>query len=86
MFNDKQVELSQMLFDKLKGLFPEIKLSGITEGAENPDNVWVNIVMPGDVDREIEMRELASDISTDILLDYGYHVSIISAENSGESA
>lgn len=78
MINDKQIELSRMLFDKLKQEFPEIELVGITESAENPNNLWVKIIMPEDEDREIELREMAAEISTDILLDYGYHILIIS--------
>jgi len=35
--------------------------------------------MPDEEDKEIEVRELASEISTDILMDYGYHILISSA-------
>ncbi len=79
MFNDKQIELSNMLFEKVKTRFPEIQLVDITEAAENPTSIWVNVVMPSDEDREIEAREMASEISADILLDYGYHITISSA-------
>jgi len=43
---------------------------------ENPNSLRVKIIMPDDEDREIELREMASEISTDILLDYGYHILI----------
>ncbi|MCP4590564.1 MAG: hypothetical protein GY842_07460 [bacterium] len=79
MFNDKQIELSNMLFERLKHRFSEVNLVDITESAENPNHIWVNLVMPDDEDREIELREMAGEISTDILLDYGYHITIISA-------
>lgn len=79
MMNDKQKELSTMLFEKLKKQFPEIEFVGITESVENPNNLRVKILMPDDEDREIELREMASEISTDILLDYGYHILISSA-------
>lgn len=82
MFNLKQTELSHMLFERLKDRFSEIELDGIIESAENPQHVWVSIVMPGDEDREIELQEMAGEISTDILLDYGYHISIVAAETS----
>ena len=80
MFNLKQMELSKMLFDSLKEKFPEIKFVGITEGCDNPNDVWVNIIYPEDEDREIEMCEMASEITTDILLDHGYNILIISGE------
>jgi hypothetical protein len=71
-----------MLFDRLKEKFPEIRLTGITPGAEAPEDVWVNIIYPEDEDREIALRELAGEISSDILMDYGYSVSIVSGEDA----
>ncbi|MCP4110225.1 MAG: hypothetical protein GY749_32670 [Desulfobacteraceae bacterium] len=86
MFNFKQIELSHVLFDKLKEKFPEIKLVSITPTFYNPDNIWVNIIYPEDEDREIEMGEMASEISTDILLDYGYHISVSSGQGMEKNA
>ena len=40
--------------------------------------IWVNIIMPSDEEKEIQVREMASLISTDILLDFGYHITISS--------
>ncbi len=80
MFNFKQKELSYMLFERLKENFPEIRLVSITPSWENPEDIWVNIIYPEDEDREIELREMAAEISTDILLDYGYSISITSGE------
>ncbi len=42
--------------------------------------------MPEDEDREIDLFEMAGDISTDILMDYGYHITIIPAELEMQSA
>lgn len=77
MINDKQIELSRMLFDKLKDKFSEIELIDVTESPENPNTLWVIIAMPDDDDREIALREMASEISADILLDYGYYMLVI---------
>lgn len=77
MINDKQMELSRMLFDKLKDKFREIELVDVIESPENPNTLWVRIAMPEDDDREIELVEMAGEISTDILLEYGYHILII---------
>jgi hypothetical protein len=79
MFNPKQIELSNMLFNKLKEQFPEIEFVGLSESAENRDNIWVNIKYPNDEDRQLELYELSGDISTDILLDYGYSINTVSA-------
>ncbi len=86
MFNDKQMELSHMLFGKLKSEFPEIRLIDVTEAAYDPSHVWVNLIMPDDEDREIALCEMAAEISADILLDYGYGITIGSASNPGEEA
>ena len=48
----------------------------MTPSAEDPNSLWVNIVMPSDEDRRIALREMASEISTDILLDLGHHITV----------
>lgn len=72
------MELAHLLFDKLKQQYPEIELMDIVESGVIPSHLWVNIIMPEDEDREIEMRQLAAEISTDILIDFGYHTTISS--------
>jgi len=79
MINFKQRELSQMLFDELKKQFPELELINIVESPENPNSIWVRVIMPDNEDREFEVREMASEISADILMNYGYHILVISA-------
>jgi len=74
MINFKQRELSQMLFDKLKKRFPELELIDIIESPENSNSIWVNVIMPDDED-----REMASELSADINMDYGYHFLVLSS-------
>jgi len=74
MINFKQRELSQMLFDRLKTRFPELEMIDVVESPENPNSIWVNVIMPDDEDREMEARKMASEISADILMDFGYHI------------
>jgi hypothetical protein len=81
----KERELSMMLFNKLQHQFPEIKFAGITESMETSDEIWVKIVLPDDEDREIALYELAGQISTDILMEYGYHITISSAPNAAKN-
>ncbi len=73
------MELSHLLFDKLKAQFPEIELVSIVESPFQRDSIWVNIILPEDDDRDIALTELAGEISTDILMDYGYDIMISSA-------
>ena len=77
MINDKQRELSRMVFDKLKDKFPEIEFVNIVESPENPNTIWVRVTMPDDDDQEIELLEMGGEMSADILLDYGYHILVI---------
>lgn len=76
MLNFKQLELGQQLFEQLLLKFADLKLIEITESVFNPTNVWVNIVMPGDRESWMDVIETASDISMELLLDYGYHITI----------
>jgi hypothetical protein len=79
MINTKYTELGQRLFKQLKNQFPELKMVDMTESIENRDHVWVNIVMPDDEEREIAVRELASELSMDILIEHGYHITVSAA-------
>jgi hypothetical protein len=76
MLNHKQLELGEQLFTDLHKRFPEIELVDISESALNPQNIWVNIRVSIDDDIWIDLHETASDLSMDILLDYGYHITI----------
>ena len=77
MINFKQQELAQDLFSALKNKFPEVSLLTIAESPADPEAVWVNITAPENEDREIDLIEFAGEKTTDILLDYGYYISIM---------
>jgi hypothetical protein len=79
MINFKQLELSQQLFDQLQQRYPDVALVDIVESGVYPNHIWVRMVMPADEDKEIEIGKLASEISTDILLDHGHHITIVSS-------
>jgi hypothetical protein len=85
MINFKQEELAQELFSVLKNRFPEIGLINVTESPANYSDVWVNITAPQDEDREIELIELAGEKTTDILLDYGYYISIMTRRKTPQT-
>ncbi|HDN25695.1 MAG TPA: hypothetical protein ENG03_01095 [Thioploca sp.] len=86
MINLKQMELSHQLFDRLKQQYSEIELVDIVESGVYLDHLWVRIIMPGNEDRMIEMGELAADLSINILMDYGYHITISSASRADKMA
>ncbi len=80
--NFKQEELIREFFYALKEKFPEVNFVSVTEGPENPYDLWINITAPENEDREIEMIEFAGDRTTDILLDYGYYITIMTRKNN----
>jgi len=77
MINFKQEELIHGFFKSVKERFPEVEFLNVTESPENPADLWINITEPEDEDREIELIEFAGDKTTDILLDYGYYISLM---------
>lgn len=70
----QEKKLANELYTAIKEKFPEVELMSITESPEDPADLWLNIAVSTDEDREIEIREFASEKSTDILLDYGLHI------------
>ena len=85
MINFKQKELINNLIQTVQKKFPEIQLVNITESPEDPSDLWVNIIFPEDENRKIELMEYAANLETDILLDYGYHIMLMPANNSNSS-
>jgi len=77
MINFKQRELIDRLFNAVKEKFPEVNFLKVTESPEDPADLWVNVTAPEDEEREMELTEFSSDITTDMLLDYGCYISIM---------
>jgi len=75
--NFKQQELIEELLKELEAHFPDVRFVDTTEGPENPDNLWINVSEPEDEDREVELTEFFSEKCTDILMDYGYDISVM---------
>lgn len=75
--NFKQEELIDKLVNTLRNKFPEVEFIDITESPEDSESLWINVTAPQSEDREIELREFASDKTTDILIDYGYHMLVM---------
>ncbi len=81
MVNFKQKELIREFFHSIKKKFPEVEFVSVTEGPENPADLWINITEPDDEDREIKLSEFAGEKTTDMLLDYGYYITIMTRRN-----
>lgn len=78
MITQKQEKLAGELFQSLKEKFPEIEFIGLIESPADPDSTWLNIIVPDDEDREIEIKEFAAEQAIDILLDQDEHFSVMS--------
>ena len=81
MINFKQQQLIDELFQAVKSKFPEVEFLNVTESPEDPADLLLNITAPEDEDREIELSEFASQLSTDILQDYGYLILVMPRSN-----
>ncbi len=83
--NLKQEELLQNLVQELEGKFPEMKFVKAYPGLEGENSWWLDFTGPETDERLIEVGEYASERTTDILLDYGYHFVVLPATANGVS-
>jgi hypothetical protein len=76
--NLKQQQLMDELFNKVKENYPEIVFKDLQVSPDDPEHIWINVIADMDEDREIEMNHYSSSLAIDILMDYGYAISIMS--------
>lgn len=76
--NLKQEQLIKELFNKVKEKYPQIVFKNLDNSPDDYDHIWINVIADMDEDTQIEMQRYAAELTTDILLDYGYHISIMS--------
>ena len=77
MMNFKQQELAERYFQTIRTQFSDVKFLGITESPEDPSDLWVNVLSSYDEDQEIALIEFAGNITIDLLVQYGYHISLM---------
>ncbi len=75
--NFKQEELIKNLMKSVKRKFPEVELINVSESPEDSESLWIQVSAPKDENKEFELRAFASDKTTDILIDYGYHMLVM---------
>ncbi len=75
--NLKQEQLIDELFAKVKAEYPEIVFNNLGVSPDDPEHIWINIIADMDEDRELEMTHFCSELEIDILMDYGYSISIM---------
>lgn len=85
MINFKQEELIKELVKDIEKKLPEVKFINVTPSPENPNELWINMRIPDDEDREFELVEFSSNKTMDILLEYGYHFLVMPIRNRESS-
>ena len=75
--NYKQKQLIDELFNKVKSKYPVIKFKNLDVSPDDPEHIWINVIADMDEDKEIEMMEYSAELEADLLLDYGYRISIM---------
>jgi len=75
--NFKQQELIDSLLKALKKNFPDVKFIDITESPENPNDLWIRVPDPEDDEKQLRLIKYFSRKTTDILMDYGYHILVM---------
>jgi hypothetical protein len=75
--NIKQKQLIEELLNKVKNKYPEIVFRNLETSPDDHDHIWINVIADMDEDELMEMRHYASDLEVDILMDYGYAISIM---------
>lgn len=76
--NHKQQELIAALLAKVQAKFPEIRFKNYELNPDDKEHIWVVVDAPMSEERQIELGRFAADFSTDILVDYGYAISLMS--------
>jgi hypothetical protein len=78
MINFKQLELANQMYETLYQRYPDVELVNVVESGVYPDHLWVRLRMPTEEEKNWEVRQLAGEISIDLLTQYGYHITILS--------
>ena len=84
--NLKQKDLIEQLANEIEEKFPEVKFVEVELDPESDNTLWLKFTQPDDEDRLIELGEYASERTTDILLDYGYHFVVLPVVENGKPA
>lgn len=75
--NLKQQQLVDELFNKVKEKYPEIVFKGLEVSPDDREHIWIIVDADMDEEREIEMCSYSASLQIEILLDFGYQISIM---------
>lgn len=84
--NHKPEELIAQLAEDIEKKFPEVKFVEAVPSPEGDNALLLRFTEPENDDRFMDILEYASERTTDILLDYGYHMVVVPVVRSGAHA
>lgn len=84
--NHKQEELIAQLAEDIEKKFPEVKFVEVVPSPEGENALLLRFTEPENDDRFMDILEYASERTTDILLDYGYHMVVAPVVKNGAHA
>jgi hypothetical protein len=74
--NPRQEELIHELVRAVQVKFPSMKYKGFHASPHGESQIWIEVDMP-DEETMLDMSEFAAVLETQILVDYGYNISLI---------
>ncbi len=86
MINFKQEELIETLMREIRERFPEVALIKVIESPEGDATLWILTTEAETEDRQLELLEFAANKTTDIHLDYGYHMLVMPTHGMAEQS
>ncbi|MBC6951649.1 hypothetical protein DWB58_27300 [candidate division KSB1 bacterium] len=84
--NHKQEELIAQLAEDIEKRFPEVKFVEAVPSPEGENALLLRFTEPEDDDRFMDILEYAGERTTDLLLDYGYHLVVAPVVKNGAHA
>ena len=75
--NKKQKQLIDEMLRKIKERYPEVIFKGLIPSADNPEDIWVNVLADMDEEREMEMSFYSAGLSMDILMETDYDITLM---------
>lgn len=82
----KQEELIAQLAEDIEKKFPEVKFVEAVPSPEGDNALLLRFTEPENDDRFMDILEYVSERTTDILLDYGYHMVVAPVVKNGAHA
>lgn len=75
--NHIEEKLLNELFEKVRTRFPMIVRQEITTSPEDRSHIWLFVHAVVNEEEEISLRDYAAELEAEILLDYGYRISLM---------